>query len=94
MKVDFATLRAAIEKSLAHAEETYGPSMDIADDLYWFVPGDQLYDPTKEPVGLTLGSLADDWSELEAVARGEKETIGYLLVWASAVLRALGDRTP
>ena len=69
-------------------------ALEVPDDLYWFVPADQLHDPTREPTALTLGSLADDWAEVAAVADGRKDPIGYVLVWASAVLRAVGDRTP
>jgi len=53
-----------------------------------------LSDPAAEPTGLTLGSLDDDWSEVAAIGSGTEEPFGYGLVWASIVLRAIGDRTP
>lgn len=94
MKIELAVLRTALETSLAHVETLRGGTIEVPDDLYWFVPADQLHDPTREPTALTLGSLADDWAEVAAVADGRKDPIGYVLVWASAVLRAVGDRTP
>jgi hypothetical protein len=48
---------------------------------------------TAAPTGLTLGSLEDDWSEVAAIGTGANEPFGYGLVWASTVLRAVGDRT-
>jgi len=42
---------------------------------------------------LTLGSLDDDWAEVSAIGRGTKEPVGRSLVWASSILRAVGERT-
>jgi hypothetical protein len=93
MKVHVEVLRSALNKLLDHAKEAQGESIEVDADLYWFVPKELLSDPAAEP-GLTLGSLEDDWSEIAAIGNGTKEPFGYGLVWASAVLRAIGDRTP
>lgn len=94
MKIQVEVLRAALNKLLDHAREAQGELIDVDADLYWFVPKDLLGDPSAEPTGLTLGSLEDDWAEVAAIGTGAKDPFGYGLVWASAVLRALGDRTP
>jgi hypothetical protein len=94
MKVPVELLRAALNKLLDHAKEAQGESIDVDAELYWFVPKELLSDPAAEPTRLTLGSLDDDWSEVAAIGNGTKEPFGYGLVWASAVLRAIGDRTP
>ena len=94
MKVEIEVLRAAVNKLLDHAREMQGESVEIDTDLYWWVQTAVLHDPTKTPEGHTLGSLADDWSETAAVAAGTKEPVGYGVVWASTVPRALGERTP
>lgn len=93
MKVDLEVLRTAIEKLIDHAKESRGNVIDIEDCLYWFIPKENINEPTEQPKTLTLGSLGDDWVEIEAIARGEKEAFGYALVWASAIFRTLGDRT-
>jgi hypothetical protein len=93
MKIEIDTLRVALERLLAHAEQMKGNVVEIEDDYYWFVSKEELHDPTNEPAAMTLGSLEDDWANLVALAQGDKEAFGYMLVWASAVLRALGDRT-
>lgn len=94
MKVQVEVLRAALNKLLDHAKEAQGESIEVDADLYWFVPKELLSDPAAEPTGLTLASLDDDWSEVAAIGNGTKEPFGYGLVWASTVLRAIGDRTP
>lgn len=94
MKVRVEVLRAALNHLLDHAKEVHGESVNVDADLYWFVPKELLGTPEAEPRGLTLGSLEDDWSEVAEIGTGAKDPIGYGLVWASAVLRAIGDRTP
>lgn len=93
MTIEVDVLAAALEKLLAHVKETRGDVVDVAEDLYWFIPQDELWDPTKEPSSPTIGSLEDDWRHLVSLSRGEKEPFGYMLVWAASVLRAVGDRT-
>jgi hypothetical protein len=93
MKIEIDTLRIALERLLAHAEQMKGNTIEIEADYYWSVTKEELHDPTKEPSAMTLGSLEDDWTNLVALAQGDKEAFGYMMVWASAVLRALGDRT-
>lgn len=93
MKIEIDVLRAALNQLLDHAEEMNGKTVEVSEDLYWFIPKEHLHEPTREPVGLTLGSLDDDWAQVSAIGRGEKEAFGYGLVWAASVVRAVGDRT-
>jgi len=97
MKVNINLLRSSIDTLLKQVQEMRGDEIEIDADLYWFVQKESLHDPSSEPVaepgGLTLGSLDDDWQQIQGVASGEKEGFGYMLVWASSLLRALGDRT-
>jgi hypothetical protein len=93
MKVELDVLRGALERLLDHTEQMKGKSVEVEDDYYWFIPREELHDPTKAPTTMSLGSLEEDWANLVALAQGDKEAFGYMLVWASAVLRALGDRT-
>jgi hypothetical protein len=79
---------------LDHAQATHGNAIELDDFLYWYVQREELVDPAREPTALTLGAVADDWAEISAIAAGAKPPIGYALVWASTLLRAIGDRTP
>jgi hypothetical protein len=94
MKVEIEVLRSAINQLLDHAKEIAGDSIEVDADLYWHVQRDELNDPNAQPKALTLGSLADDWAEMRALAERTSDPIGYGLVWASTVLRAIGDRVP
>jgi len=93
MRIDIDVFRTAVLKLLDHTEKVKGKTVDIPDDLYWFIPKESLNDPTTKPANLTLGSLTDDWTEVSAIAVGRKDPFGYGLVWAASLLRALGDRT-
>lgn len=89
LKLNLALLRAAINKTLDEVEQLQGDTIEVDKDLYWFIPQERLHDIDAAPTDHTLGSLQDDWSQIEAVARGEKEPITYDLVWAAALLRAV-----
>lgn len=93
LKINLALLRAAINKTLDEVEQLHGNTVTIDEDLYWFIPEERLHDigDGTPPTDHTLGSLHDDWSEIEAVARGEKDPITYDLVWAAALLRAVAS---
>lgn len=93
MSIDIEVLRTAINKLLDDTKATRGNSFDLPDDLYWFIPKESLHDPTTDPANLTLGSLDDDWAAVAAIGTGEKEPFAYGLVWASSLVRALGDRS-
>ena len=94
MIVDLDTMRAALTKLLDHVEAMGGKNVELDDDLYWSIQKRELNDPTKQPSDLTLGSIDDDLENVSEVARGTKEAVGYDLVWAASILRAIGDKTP
>jgi hypothetical protein len=92
MKITTAELRRITEKHLRHLEETGVTSVEVEHDFYWSIPSQQLYNTEAEPSDLEVGQLVDDLEELRLVDRGEKEPIGYGLVWLGAVLRAVGEK--
>ncbi len=93
MHVPVSELRRACEFLLNHLEQSGPASVELTSDLYWNVPQDQRYQPYEEPKSLDLGQLSDDWAEVQAIVRGEKEPLGYALVWLSSILRAVGEET-
>lgn len=93
MIVHIEVLRAAVNHLLDYVRRVRGEEIEIPDNLYWFVPADELHDPTRDPTRLTLGSVSDDWEETAAVGTGQKDPIGYALVWAATILREIGDTT-
>lgn len=92
MKIEIEVLRAAINQLLDHAKEMRGETVEVDADLYWFIPAEALHDPEVEPAELTLGDLHDDWAAIAAIGTGaQTDLIPYHLVWASTLVRALGD---
>jgi hypothetical protein len=96
MKIQVDTVRQAVNLLLDLVIEMQGNSVEIPNDLYWFIPNECLHE-TEKPDRLTLGSLKDDWQEIEKVVEDPDDAVEYALVWCAAILRALGDpkvRTP
>lgn len=93
MRVTTDELRRAAHALLNHLEESGHSVVEIDDDYYWSVAPEQRYDAYKQPDDLSIGQLSDDWAQVSAVANGEKEAVGYALVWLSSVLRAVGEKT-
>lgn len=94
MRVTTANLRRACELLLTHLEATGRPEIEIAEDFYWKISQDEAYTPYSTPSQLTMGQLSDDWNELMAIVHGNKEPIGYALVWLSSVIRRVGEKAP
>lgn len=94
MNINIEMLRTAINHLLNHAKDMSEDNIEIDEDFYWFIPKKSLYEASSPPTELTLGSLEHDWSEMSAIAGEDKDLVGYALVWASAILRALGDKIP
>jgi len=94
MQITLSEFRDAVAVLLNHLEESGVESVQVNEDAYWFISRDELHDVYKTPADMTVGSLEDDWDELRAILAKRKEPVGYALVWAANILRALGDRTP
>ncbi|MGU3375223.1 hypothetical protein [Chryseobacterium sp. M5A1_1a] len=59
-------------------------------DLYWNILDEDLYNPYKEPVSFTMGSLAEDCEFLQNVLKGEREVIDLDLYKLASILKCLG----
>lgn len=92
MKVSTDELRRAVLALLRHLEENGQKEFEIDEDFYWDVPADKRYLPYEEPKGLTIGQLSDNWTEVTQITDGNREPVGYGLVWLAAVLRRVGER--
>ncbi len=47
-----------------------------------------------EPEELNLGQLSDDYSEIHEISLGDKEAIGYALVWLASLYKIIGEKSP
>jgi hypothetical protein len=92
MKIRLAELRQVAEMLFDHLEAQGNDEFDIADDYYWTIRREQLYDPLKDPTELGLDQLTDNWEWLNSVRSGEAAPTAYHLVWLAAFLRWVGER--
>lgn len=93
MRITTGELRRAAELLLTHLEQQGQSAVEIEQDYYWSIAPEQRYDAYNQPGELSMGQLSDDWAEVRAIAQGQKEPLGYGLVWLSSVLRAVGEKT-
>ena len=93
MNVKVSELRAIADQLFTYLEETGRSEFEISEDYYWSIEKEEVYDPYKEPKDLTMGQLSDDWNELSDILKGESPPIGYALVWLSAILRIVGEKS-
>jgi hypothetical protein len=92
MRVKTEELRHAALALLQHLDEGGQREFEIDEDFYWEVPTDQRYAPYEKPKELSMGQLSDDWSEVMQMSSGDREVLGYGLVWLAAVLRRVGEK--
>ncbi len=90
MTVDIEELRKIVA-TLLDVVASNGTTIDIADDYYWDVPRNCRYEVYESPAELTVGQLTDDWNELRRIGRGEVDALAYALLWASSILRRIGE---
>lgn len=92
MKVTTKELRETMDLLLSHLEDSGKTEFELEEDYYWSVPPADRYSPYEEPKVFTLGQLSDDLEELRSIRAGEKEPLGYALVWLSSVLTRVGEK--
>ena len=91
MRLNTSDLRVLSDRLLSHLEQNGHSVVEVSIDYYWNIPEEQRYNPAEEPTELDIGQLEDDWLELQKIAQGENEPIGYALVWLAAILQAIGE---
>lgn len=91
MKVSTNELHRATALLLRHLEHSGQKEFEISEDYYWNISPAARYDPYNEPKEITVGQLSDDWSEVKHILEGQREPLGYALVWLAAVLRRVGE---
>ena len=74
------------------AQDDFKTPIEIAEDAYWFVSKEALYDMQAAPADLTIGSIYDDLQELKARTQPNSPTVAYDLVKACSLLRFIGEK--
>jgi hypothetical protein len=89
VKIEF--LEAISKILLGHLRNQQGDSIALEKDLFWSIPGEQIYDVYSEPTELTIGQLTDALANLNEVAVNPDSATSYALVWLADILRAVGQ---
>ena len=93
MEVHIGELKEIIDTVFETLRSRGVDRVDIPHDFYWSIPGLRRYSPYEEPRELTMGQLSDDMHELRRIHADDAPVTCYALVWAAAVLRAIGETT-
>ena len=91
MSIDIDRLEKATSAIFRHLRDLGINSVDLEKDFYWDIEKEQRYEPYQEPTEMNLGQLADNWQEIEKIASGDAQAIGYALVWVAALYRYIGE---
>jgi hypothetical protein len=92
MRISVKELRLRLDILLTQVEARGIDSIDVDLDLYWSISSRELFDSTKLPANLTLGSLVDDQETLQQESTSKHPVLSHALVHAAGVLRAIGER--
>jgi hypothetical protein len=92
MNVKIDTLEKASITMFKYLKEIGIEYLDLEKDYYWNTENEQRYNPYEKPTDLNFGQLIDDMSEVEKIASGEMEPIGYSFIRLAALLRYLGEQ--
>lgn len=95
MNVKVSELREIADRLFTHLEETERREFEIFEDYYWDISKEDLYDPMKDPnpEDFGVGQLSHDWERLSGILAGNDPPLGYALVWLSAILKIVGEKT-
>lgn len=89
MKIQISQLKKACEGLFWHLEDVQVHEIEISEDLYWDIQAEDLYEVYTKPENLLIGSLYDDWEQMEKIAHDPEEATTYALIWLAAILRAV-----
>lgn len=92
MQIEIERVKCAINRILEHIIENKGEKIKLDDDFYWNISREEIYNPYQKPKKFDIGQLSDDLMEINKIASGENSPISFGLVWASSLLRAIGEK--
>ncbi|WP_213277055.1 hypothetical protein [Chryseobacterium indologenes] len=93
VKLNIAELKKLLNILLVHLNKQNNTAfVEFEKDLYWNITDEELYDPYKDPIDLTIGSLVEDWLFLQKVAKDEREILHYDFYKLGSILKFLGSK--
>ena len=92
MKIDIEDIRSAINRVLDHLVVGGTKEIDIEENFYWQLLGEQAFDMnlTKEQIELAIGSLSDDWEFTKSLLNKDATPVPYQLTEIEPLIYAIG----
>lgn len=94
MKIETADLLRVIDILKSNIVDAFPGGVEVdAEDFYWEIAEDDLYDPAESPGDLTLGQLSDDWMELLRLKDKKNIPISYDLRRLAVILQIIRKKS-
>ena len=93
MKINIDEVHKITSLLLTKLKESNGNEVEIKNDYYWDISGDELYNPYEEPKDITLGQLSDDLGEIQRLIESD-DAIMYDLNRLGNILKILSFEYP
>jgi hypothetical protein len=93
-EIDLKSLKEAVNAILDHLIDDLkirAVAIDDSRNCYWHCPTSELYDLSKKPTGMDIGSLSDDADFVKFVGRGQTQDASYNLVNVAPLMRYIGE---
>src|SRR5271169_6258428 len=94
-EIDVTSLKIAVDAILDHLVEDLGIQKVVIDekaDFYWDCPTSEMYEMTKQPIGLDVGRLRDDVDFVKLIKRGQSGDVSYNLIHVAPLLRYIAGK--
>jgi hypothetical protein len=92
MNLNIQMLRDVTNRLFDHLSEEGVEEVALTADYYWNIEPEFRYDQYDEPKSFMMGQLTEDLQFLEQIARNERPPVTYGFVWASSLLRFVGEK--
>jgi hypothetical protein len=67
-------------------------SVDITRDYYWTIAHEDLYNLNEDPVQFGVGSLVEEWQDMERILEGEYEPCPVSLMRLAGLFMAVAEQ--
>ena len=93
LRIDLSELKKITDRLFEHIINTRGETkIDLAQSFYWNIPFNKLLDTSKDPTGLDIGSLSDDWDFLSELLEEDNMPVARQFVELATLFRVIGEK--
>jgi hypothetical protein len=92
MKIKLSTLRKLCTMHLKFFEDFGYGSVEITRDDYWTIGLQDLYNLDEDPSEFGVGSLVEEWEDMERIMTGEFVPSCVSLRWLAGLFMAVAEQ--